>query len=95
MFLIFQDSEVVQFPAQNTDEYFQSKALKKVLETIFFKSSKNIGIVFMEELCAPDNATECAHWHQKLRDHTATRGFPVGAIAFAATVVSTLTHKSS
>ncbi|KAG8731262.1 hypothetical protein FRC10_001915 [Ceratobasidium sp. 414] len=66
-------------------QYFCVGALGAALEIIFFKSSKTLGLAFMEHLCQPDDAEECVQWHRKLRDRTARKGVPPGAIAFAAT----------
>ncbi|KAG8732991.1 hypothetical protein FRC10_000494 [Ceratobasidium sp. 414] len=75
------------YPTVNRDpsQYFCVGALGAALEIVFFKSAKIIGLAFMEDLCKPDDAEKCAHWHRKLRDRTAHRGVPPGAIAFAAT----------
>jgi hypothetical protein len=56
---------------------------------MLFKSSKNIGLVFMDDFCKPDNVTKCSDWHRKLHDPTATKGMPPGIIALAATMVRT------
>lgn len=69
---------------QEPSEYFCVSALGAALEVILFKSTKPIGLVFMEDLCKPDNP---AHWHRKLRDQTARKGIPPGLLAFAATQV--------
>ncbi|QRV72033.1 hypothetical protein RhiJN_00047 [Ceratobasidium sp. AG-Ba] len=76
----------VFFPTKdrNPGEYFCVKLLVDVLEIIFFGSGKPIGLVFMEELCKPDDPVKCAHWHKKLCDPTATHGVSPAAIAFAA-----------
>jgi hypothetical protein len=72
---------------QEPDDYFCVGALGSALEIILFKSSKSIGLAFMEDLCKPDDAEKCAHWHRKLRDQTARKGVPPGLLAFAATQV--------
>ncbi|KAG9078216.1 hypothetical protein FRC06_008487 [Ceratobasidium sp. 370] len=75
------------YPNFNRDptQYFHVGILDAALKIIFFKSAKTLGLAFIEELCQPDNPEKCAHWHRKLRDQTARRGVPPGAIAFAAT----------
>ncbi|KAG9082133.1 hypothetical protein FRC06_005203 [Ceratobasidium sp. 370] len=69
---------------QNPSEYFCTHALGSALEIILFQCSKNLGLVFMEDLCKPDDADKCAHWHRKLRDRGAREGVPPGLLAFAA-----------
>ncbi|KAG9077828.1 hypothetical protein FRC06_008684 [Ceratobasidium sp. 370] len=66
-------------------EYFCVEALGAALEIILFRSSKQVGLVFMEDMCKPDDAERCAHWHRKLRDQTARKGVPPGLLTFAAT----------
>ncbi|KAF8595896.1 hypothetical protein BDV93DRAFT_514595 [Ceratobasidium sp. AG-I] len=70
---------------RDLNQFFRVGALGAALEIILFKSAKTLGLAFMEEFCAPDDAEKCAHWHHKLRDRTACRGISPGAIAFAAT----------
>ncbi|KAB5589641.1 hypothetical protein CTheo_6914 [Ceratobasidium theobromae] len=81
------DNDLFLFPTveRQPQEYFCVGALGSALEIILFKSSKSIGLVFMEDLCKPDNTEKCAHWHRKLRDQTACKGVPPGLLAFAAT----------
>ncbi|KAG9088736.1 hypothetical protein FRC06_001899 [Ceratobasidium sp. 370] len=69
-------------------EMFRASIIHEVLLDIFFRSGKKLGLVFILELCTPDGA-ECASLalYGKLWDRTATRGLPVAAIAFAATMV--------
>ncbi|KAG8777228.1 hypothetical protein FRC12_000490 [Ceratobasidium sp. 428] len=67
------------------EQYFCVRALGAVLTAILFKSSKVLALVFMAELCAPDDPVKCKSWHSQLRDRTALSGVPPGAIAFAAT----------
>lgn len=81
------DKDLFLFPTVDREpsQFFCVGALGAALEIILFKSSKAIGLVFMEELCKPDDAEKCAHWHRKLRDRRARKGVPPGLLAFAAT----------
>lgn len=82
-------NDLFLYPNSNREasQYFCVGALGCTLEVILFKSSKNIGLAFMENLCQPDNVVKCAHWHRKRRDLTADEGVPPAAIALAATMM--------
>lgn len=66
---------------------FRHTVVWAALKVILFQCSKNIGLAFMEELCALDSILDGAQWRAGLRDKTATKGMPIGAIAFAVTLV--------
>lgn len=89
MFLLFIDKLLVfnQSYAQEPAKFFCVDALGLALETILFKSGKNIGLAFMENLCLPDDAEKCSDWHRKLCDQTARTGLSPGLIAYAVTQV--------
>ncbi|KAG9089942.1 hypothetical protein FRC06_001286 [Ceratobasidium sp. 370] len=80
------DKDQFLFPSldRHPTEYFCVGALGSALISILFKASKAIGVVFMEELCKPDNPEKCARWHAKLHDQTARKGVPPSLLAFAA-----------
>lgn len=69
----------------------------RALEIIFLKVGRKIGIVFMERLVGDDEVDALATLVTKigppqaapmLADHSATRGVPITAIAFAGVAVS-------
>ncbi|KAG8731869.1 hypothetical protein FRC10_001394 [Ceratobasidium sp. 414] len=70
-------------------EMFRADVILEVLLDVFFRSGKKLGLVFILELCALDGPSERASLssYGKLRDQTATRGVPVAAISFAATMI--------
>jgi hypothetical protein len=82
-----QRTDVTQSGVQKPSEFFCVEALGSALEIILFKSSKSIGLAFMEELCQADDTERCADWHRKLRDRKARKGVPPGLLAFAAAQV--------
>ncbi|KAG8700370.1 hypothetical protein FRC08_004740 [Ceratobasidium sp. 394] len=83
------DNDLFLYPNEQIvrAEQYRSDVITEVLLDIFFRSGKQLGLVFIPQLCVPDDKAECATWHKKLRDRSATRGLSVAAIAFAATTI--------